>query len=153
MNKNIRYYSYDYIIGGCNFFFNNERNPKNSIDLTKFVNLIKEKSNYKLLINIYHNLVKTIQNFNMNDYIKDFDNPQLKPQYGETFFKNRMREINNYISKSILTIDEYFSHLIQYNVSTQDVLISRRNFIKYMQREGLKYSTEELDNILIKLIV
>ena len=30
----------------CNFFLNNERNPKNSIDSNKFVNLIKEKSNY-----------------------------------------------------------------------------------------------------------
>ncbi len=138
-----------YMNGGSNFFFNNEKNPKNSIDLTGFVNLIKEKSNYEgeLLINVYHYLVKTDREFNMNDYIKYFDNPQLKPQYDETFFKNAMREINNIISKSFLKIDEYFSHLIQYNVSTQDVVISRMNFIKYMQREGLKYSAEELDKI------
>ena len=83
----------------------------------------------------------------MNDYKNYFDNPKLKPKFDETYFQNVMRDFIKKVQKLHLKIDEYFSHLIQYNVNANDVVISRPNFIKYMQREKLNYSAEELDRI------
>ena len=138
-----------FINGGINFFFNNEKNPKDTIDLNGFVNLFKEKTNFngELLVHVYNYLVKTDREFNMNDYKNYFDNPKLKPAFDETYFQNAMRNINHNIERLHLKIDEYFSHLIQYNLSTKDNVITRPNFIKYMQRERLNYSAEELDKI------
>ena len=138
-----------YIGGGANFFFNNEKNPKDTIDLMGFVNLFKDKTNFdtELLIGVYNYLVKTDREFNMNDYKNYFDNPKLKPKFDETYFQNVMRDFIKKVQKLHLKIDEYFSHLIQYNVNANDVVISRPNFIKYMQREKLNYSAEELDRI------
>ena len=139
-----------YINGGKNFFFNNEINPKNSIDCETFVKLFKNKNvpyDGEILVNIYYFLVKNDREFNENDYMTYFDNPNFNIKFDEPKFLSMMRKLMSFVSQRNLKPDEYFDYLISYNKSTKDKVITRLNWIKYLQNENLKFSAEELDNL------
>ena len=57
------------------------------------------------------------------------------------------------IIKNILKIlkqfqaQEFFDYLVLNNYSTYDKVITRLNWIKYLQKENLGFSAEQLDNL------
>ena len=139
-----------YINEGKKFFFNNNVNPKNSVDCETFVKLFKNKGvpyDGEILVNIYYFLVKDDREFNENDYITYFDNPNNKIEFDEPKFLNMMRRLMAIISQRNLKPDEYFDFLISFNKSTKDKVITRINWINYLQNENMKFSAEELDNL------
>ena len=139
-----------YINDGRKFFFNNSINPKNSVDCETFVKLFKNKGvvyNGEILVNIFYFLVKDDREFNDNDYVTYFDNPNDKINFDEPKFLNMMRRLMSIISQRNLKPDEYFDFLISYNKSTKDKVITRLNWINNLQKENLKFSAEELDNL------
>ena len=139
-----------YINDGKKFFFNNSINPKNSVDCETFVKLFKNKGvpyEGEVLVNIFYFLVKDDREFNENDYITYFDNPNNKIDFNEPHFLNMMRKLMSIISQRNLKPDEYFDFLISYNKSTKDKVITRINWINYLQNENMKFSAEELDNL------
>ena len=58
-----------------------------------------------------------------------------------------MQKKINWISKKQFKAGEYFDYLVLNKVSTLDKLITRLNWIKYLQKENLGFSAEELDNL------
>jgi len=139
-----------YINNGRKFFFNNEINPKNTVNCENFVKLFKNKGvkyEGEVLVNIFYFLVKDDREFNENDYIIYFENPNNKIIFDEPKFLNMMRKLMSIISQRNLKPDEYFDFLISYNKSTKDKVITRLNWINYLQNENLKFSAEELDNL------
>ena len=139
-----------YINDGRKFFFNNNINPKNSVDCETFVKLFKNKGvvyDGETLVNIFYFLVKDDREFNDNDYVIYFDNPQDKINFDEPKFLNMMRKLMSIISQRNLKPDEYFDYLISYNKSTKDKVITRLNWINNLQNENMKFSAEELDNL------
>ena len=141
-----------YINCGKKFFFNNEINPKNSIDCETFVKIFKNKNvpyDGETLVNIYYFLVKNDREFNEEDYMTYFDNPKFNIKFDEPKFLSMMRKLMSCVSERNLKPDEYFDYLISYNKSTKDKVITRLNWIKYLQNENLKFSAEELDNLFL----
>ena len=138
-----------YINGGSKFLFNNNINQKNSIDSDMFIKLLVDKIPYdsETLKNVFHYLVKTDREFNMDDYIQYFDNPETKTKFDENYFLNMMKKIFDLMNRKQFSADEFFDHLLLNNVSTLDKVISRLNWIKYIQKEKLDFSAEELDNL------
>ena len=138
-----------YINGGVNFLFNNEINPKNTINCETFINILKDKVTYspETLKNVFIYLVKTDREFDMNDYINYFDNPETRITFDETYYLNMMKKIIKTISDNQYKVDEYFEHLLLNNISSLDKVITRLNWIKYMQKEKLGFSAEELDKL------
>ena len=139
-----------YINDGKKFFFNNEINPRNSVDCQTFVKLFKNKNvpyDGELLVNIFYFLVKNDRDFNENDYITYFENPSTKINYDEPKFLSMMKKLLSIISQRNLKPDEYFDFLISYNKSTKDKVIRRLNWIHNLQNENMKFSAEELDNL------
>ena len=138
-----------YINGGINFLFNNEINPKDTINCEIFIKILKDKvpCSPETLKNVFIYLVKTDRDFDMNDYINYFDNPETKITFDETYYLNMMKKIIKKISDNQYKVDEYFEHLLLNNVSTLDKVITRLNWIKYLQKEKLGFSAEELDNL------
>ena len=136
-----------YINGGVNFLFNNEINPKNSISCDTFIKILKDKVPYspETLINVFKYLVKIDREFDMNDYINYFDNPETRITFDEIYFLNMMKKIIKTISDHQFKVEEYFDHLLLNNVSTLDKVITTLNWIKYLQKEKLGFSAEELD--------
>ena len=135
-----------YINGGKNFFFSEE---KKSIDCDSFVNLFRNKNvpyDDALLVNIFYLLVKTDRNFNENDYINYFENPESKINFNEPHFLTMMQKLQNIISQRNLKPEEYFDFLISKNKSTKDKVLTRLNWINYLQSENMKCTAEELDN-------
>ena len=134
-----------YINGGKSFFFG-ER--KNSINCETFVNLFKSKNSpydEDILINIFFFLVKTDRNFNENDYYNYFEHPDMKINFNEPHFLVMMQKLQNIISQRNLKPEEYFDFLISKNKSTKDVVLTRLNWINYLQGENMKCTAEELD--------
>ena len=99
-----------YINGGVNFLFNNEINPKNTINCETFINILKDKVTYspETLKNVFIYLVKTDREFDMNDYINYFDNPETRITFDETYYLNMMTKIIKTISDNQYKVDEYF---------------------------------------------
>ena len=134
-----------YINGGRAFFFNEN---KKEIDCDTFVNLFKNKNapfDNDILINIFYFLVKTNRNFNENDYKNYFENPEMKINFNEPHFLNMMQKLQNIITQRNLKPEEYFNFLISKNKSTKDKVITRLNWINYLQGENMKCTAEELD--------
>ena len=138
-----------YINGGSKFLFNNNLNNKNTIDCDTFVKILKDKTslNEKLLIYAFRYLVKIDREFNMNDYINYFDNPKDKITFDEPYFLKMMKLIINLINYMQLKAEEYFDHLLSNNISSEEKVLTRLNFIKYIQNDQLPFSAEELDNL------
>ena len=139
-----------YINGGEKFLFNNEINPNNSLTCDMFIQIFGEKVPYdeETLINVFNYLVKTERLFNKNDYIKYFENPETKNEYNETYFLRMMEKIIDLISRKHFQAQEFFDYLVLNNFSTKDKVITRMNWIKYLQKEKfLGFSAEELDNL------
>ena len=138
-----------YINGGSKFLFNNITNPKNTIDCEMFIKLLGDKVPYdsETLINVFSYLVKTDRDFNMDDYIKYFENPETKIKFDEPYYLSMMQKIIDIISRKQFKAGEFFDYLILNNVSSLDKVITRLNWIKYMQKEKLGFSAEELDNL------
>ena len=138
-----------YINGGSKFLFNNNTNPKNVIDCEMFIKLLGDKVPYdsETLINVFSYLVKTDRDFNMDDYIKYFENPETKIKFDEPYYLSMMQKIIDIISRKQFKAGEFFDYLILNNVSSLDKVITRLNWIKYMQKEKLGFSAEELDNL------
>ena len=138
-----------YINGGKSFFFNNELNPKNTINCENFVNLFISKNvpyDKEALVNIFYFLVKTEREFNETDYNTYFENPESKISFNEPHFLVMMQKLQEKISERNMKPDEYFDFLISKNKSTKDKVITRINWINYLQSENMKSSAEELDN-------
>ena len=138
-----------YINGGPKFLFNNSINPKNIVDCKMFIKLLIDKVPYDAdtLKSVFSYLVKTDRDFNMEDYIKYFENPETKIKFDENYFLNMMKKINESISRKHLIADEFFDYLVSYNVSSYDKLIKPIDWIKLLQKENLGFSAEELDNL------
>ena len=139
-----------YINGGEKFLFNNEINPNNTLTCDMFIQIFGEKVPYdeETLINVFNYLVKTERLFNKNDYIKYFENPETKNEYNETYFLRMMEKIIDLISRKHFQAQEFFDYLVLNNFSTKDKVITRMNWIKYLQKEKfLGFSAEELDNL------
>ena len=138
-----------YINGGINFLFNNEINPKEKLDCETFIKILKDKVPYspETLTNVFIYLVKTDREFDMDDYINYFDNPEARITFDETYYLNMMKKIIKTISDNQFKVDEYFEHLLLNNISTLDKVITRLNWINYLQKEKLGFSAEELDKL------
>ena len=133
-----------YINGKENFFFNNDINLKNTVDCETFVKLFKNKNvlyEDEILKNIFYFLVKNDREFNINDYKTYFENNKNK--FDEPFFINMMKKLMSIISQRNLKPSEYFDFLISFNISTKNKVITRLNWIKYLQNEKMKFSAEE----------
>ena len=136
-----------YINGGKKFFFNDDNNP-NSIDCDTFINLFRNKNvpyDNDTLMNIFFFLVKTDRNFNENDYLNYFENPENAIEFNEPHFLMMMQKLQNIISERNLKPEEYFDFLISKNKSTKDKVLTRLNWINYLQSENMKSTAEELD--------
>ena len=138
-----------YINGGAKFLFNNNLNNKETIDCDTFVKILKNKSSFseEILIYAFRYLVKTDREFNMNDYINYFDNPNEKIIFDKPYFLKMMKIIINLINNMHLKAEEYYAHLISNNISTEEKVLTRLNWIKYIQNDQLPFSAEELDNL------
>ena len=138
-----------YINGGEKFLFNNEMNPNNTLSCEMFIQILGDKVPYdeETLINVFNYLVKTDRTFNKNDYLKYFENPESKIIYDEIYFLRMMEKIINLISRKHFQAQEFFDYLVLNNYSTYDKVITRLNWIKYLQKENLGFSAEELDNL------
>ena len=138
-----------YLNGGAQFLFNNNLNNKDTIDCATFVKILKEKSdiNEEILIYTFRYLVKTERDFNMDDYINYFDNPKDKINFDEPYFIQMMKKIINLVNTMSFKAEEYFDHLLSNNISTEEKVLTRINFIKYIQKDKLPFSAEELDNL------
>jgi hypothetical protein len=137
-----------YINGGSKFLFNNNINPKNVIDCEMFIKLLGDKVPYdsETLISVFSYLVKTDRDFNMDDYIKYFENPETKIKFDEPYYLSMMQKIIDLISRKHFKAGEFFDYLVLNNYSTYDKVITRLNWIKYLQKENLGFSAEQLDN-------
>ena len=87
-----------YINGGEKFLFNNEINPGNTLSCDMFIQILGDKVPYDedILSNVFSYLVKTNRDFNKNDYIKYFENPETKITYNETYFFENDGKNNRY---------------------------------------------------------
>ena len=138
-----------YINGGAQFLFNNKINNKNTIDCDTFVKLFKDKIPFseEIIVYVFRYLVKTDRDFNMNDYINYFDNPNEKIIFDEPYLLKMMKTIINYINSLDIKVEEYFDHLVANNVSTEEKTLTKLNWIKYVQNDHLPFSAEELDHL------
>ena len=138
-----------YINGGSQLFFNNSINDKDTIDCNTFVKILKDKTLIKdeLLIYFFRYLVKTDRDFDMNDFTIYFDNPKDKITFDEPYFIKMMKEIINVVISMQFKPEDYFNHLISNNISHEDKVLTRLNWIKYVQNDQLPFSAEELDNL------
>ena len=138
-----------YINGGSKFLFNNNINPKNTVDCEMFIKLLSDKVPYdsETLVNVFSYLVKTDREFNMDDYIKYFENPETKIKFDENYLLSMMQKIIDSISQKHFKAEEFFDYLLLNHVSTLDKVITRLDWIKYLQNEKLGFSAEELDNL------
>ena len=136
-----------FINGGINFLFKNGTNDTLSCD--NFIKILKEKTDYESeqLKDIFYFLVKTDRNFTLDDYFKYFEND--KKDLNETDYVTNMKLIINEINNKHLTPDEYFNHLLSYNISTKDKFITRINWIKYLQKEKINLTAKDCDNLFI----
>ena len=138
-----------YINGGSKFLFKNETNPKITIDCETFINIFKDKVPFspEILNNAFIYMVKTDREFNMNDFIKYFDDPDSKIIYDEPYYQKMMKKIIKKMQERKFKAEEYFDHLLTNNESTKDKVITRLNWIKYLQKEKIEFTAEETDKL------
>ena len=135
-----------FVNGGINFLFNNN---KNSLNCEDFIKILMEKTDfdYNTLKNVFYYLVKTDREFNIDDYFLYFEND--KKILNEEYYIDLMKIIINAVNNKHLTPDEYFNHLLSYNISTKDKYITRLNWIKYLRKEKINFSAKDLDNLFL----
>ena len=139
-----------YMHGGEKFLFNNEINKKDTIDLNTFILLLKDKSSLgpDILKNAFYYIVKTSRNMTIDDYNEYFASKNINTNiYDEQYLINMMKTLILKISEKFMNPQEYFDHLLSYNINTQLKVISRINWIKYMQLEKYDFHAEELDHL------
>ena len=136
-----------YINGGEKFLFNNEINPKSTIDVETFINIIKDKVPFspEVIHNAFIYMVKTDRELNMNDFIKFFENSESEKVYDDSYYKKMMTKIIQKINDRKYKAEEYFDRLLMYNISTKDKVITRLNWIKYLEKENINFTAEETD--------
>ena len=134
-----------FINGGINFLFN----KNNSLNCESFIKILKEKTDYDYITlkNVFYYLVKIDREFNIDDYFLYFEND--KKILNQEYYIQLMKVIINEINNKHLTPDEYFNHLLSYNISTKDKYITRLNWIKYLQKEKIRFSAKDLDNLFL----
>ena len=134
-----------FINGGINFLFSN----KNSLNYENFIKILKEKTDYDYdtLKNVFYYLVKSDREFTIDNYFLYFEND--KKILNEEYYIQLMKTIINEVNNKHLTPDEYFNHLLSYNISTKDKYITRLNWIKYLQKEKYGFSAKDLDNLFL----
>ena len=133
-----------FINGGINFLFKNENN---NLSCENFINIFKEKINcgIEMLKDVFYYLVKNDRNFTLEDYFKYFENN--KQDLNDNYYITKMKLIIEAINEKHLTPDEYFNHLLSYNISTKDKFITRINWIKYLRKEKINLSAKDCDNL------
>ena len=138
-----------YINGGAKFLFNNEINSKNTIDCETFINIFKDKVSFspEILNKVFIYMVKTDREFNMDDFIKYFDDPDSKIVFNESYYRKMMKKIIIKMYERKFKAEEYFEHLISYNISTKDKVITRLNWIKYLIKENFDFTAQETDKL------
>ena len=138
-----------YINGGAKFLFNNEKNPKNTIDCDTFIKIVKDKVPFspEILNNAFIYMVKTDREFNMNDFNKYFDNSESKITFDDSYYRKMMTKIIQKMYQRKFKAEEFFEHLLSYNISTKDKVITRLNWIKYLQKENINFTAEEIDKL------
>ena len=134
-----------FINGGITFLFKTEKN--NTLTCENFIKIFKEKTEYdsEVLKDFFYYLVKNDRNFTLDDYFKYFEND--KKDLNEYYYIENMKIIIKEINNKHLTPDEYFDHLLSYNISTKDKFITRINWIKYLQKEKINLSAKDCDNL------
>ena len=138
-----------YMNGGEKFLFDNEINKnKNTLDLNTFIELLQGKNSLgekELKIAFYY-IVKTNRDMTREDYYEFFAKKSKVKYFDEAYFINMMKKIILEINDKFMTSIEYFDKLLSYNESTQDKVISRINWVKYLQLENFNFNAEELDH-------
>ena len=138
-----------YMNGGEKFLFDNEINKnKNSLDINTFIKLFKDKNSLDedSLKSAFYYIVKTSRDMTREDYYEFFAKKSKVKFYDEPYFINMMKKIILTINDKFMTSSEYFDRLVSYNESTQDKVISRINWVKYLQMENFNFNAEELDH-------
>ena len=136
-----------YMNGGEKFLFNNNRDV---LDINTFVKLLKDKCSLDIntLKNAFYYIVKTNRDMTRDDYDEFFAKKSKKKLYDESYFINMMKKIILVINDKFMTSIEYFDRLLSYNESTQDKVISRINWVKYLiNKENFNFNAEELDHL------
>ena len=139
-----------YMHGGKDFLFNNEINNRNTIDINTFVKLIKDKSSLSvdILKNVFYYIVKTNRDMTIDDYNEYFVSKITNlNKYDEQYILNMMKKIILKMNDKFMNPSEYFDHLLSYNINTQLRVLSRLNWIKYMQLEKYDFHAEDLDHL------
>ena len=137
-----------YMNGGEKFLFNNTINKsKDTLDINTFIKLLKEKSDLDItsLKNAFYYIVKTSRDMTLEDYKEFFKKKSRVKLYDEQYFINMMKKIILVINDKFMTSSEYFDRLLSYNESTTDKVISRINWVKYLNLENFNFNAEELD--------
>ncbi|MCQ2816250.1 MAG: HU domain-containing protein [archaeon] len=133
-----------FVNGGKSFLF-----PEgvDSVSSEDFINLLSQKTKYTNteLTAVFNYLVKTNRNFNKDDYKRYFE--ETRKNFNNEFELSSMKAIGEVIERKHLKTDEYFDHLLSYNKSTKNKLITRQDFIKILQREKIGFSAEEIDHL------
>ena len=134
-----------FVNGGITFLFNN----KNSINCESFIKALKDKTeyDYDILKNVFYYLVKSDREFTIDDYFLYFEND--KKILNEEYYIQLMKVIITEVNNKHLTSDEYFNHLLSYNISTKDKYITRINWIKYLKKERINFSAKDSDNLFL----
>ena len=133
-----------YAAGGQRFLFKD----KNSISKNEFINLFLGQTNFseETLNAIYFFLIKSDRNFTVQDYKKYFDEDQRTMDY-----EFDLKVINNFkyaIEHANMKVDEYFSHLLTYNISRDSNVITRYDFHRiFLVEKYFNYSAQEIDHI------
>ena len=138
-----------YMNGGEKFLFNNDINKsKDTLDINTFIKLLKEKSNLDItsLKNVFYYVVKTSHDMTRDDYREFFKKKSRIKLYDENYFVNMMKKIILVINDKFMTSSEYFDRLLSYNESTTDKVISRINWVKYLNLENFNFNAEESDH-------
>jgi len=138
-----------YIHGGAKFLFNNDMNKKNTIDLKTFIKLLKDKSSLSVdkLKNAFYYIVKTSRDMTIDDYNEYFVQKNRESNiYEEPYFIKMMKKIIAEMEGKFMTPSEYFDFLLSFNISTQDKVINKLNWIKYLQLQKFNFNAEELDH-------
>ena len=135
-----------FVNGGINFFFTNN---KNTLNCENFIKIFKEKTDYdyNTLKNIFYYLVKNDREFTLDDYFLYFEND--KKVLNEEYYIELMKIIITAVNNKHLTPDEYFNHLLSYNISTKDKYITRINWIKYLKKEKISFASKDSDNLFL----
>ena len=132
-----------YAYGGKSFLF---PPPSTSISLSNFISKLSSTSfSPDALSSVFHYVTKSSRELTIADYDAFF--VESASTFTEDFFINAINAINRVIQRSQLKPNEYFSHMLSYNISRDANTIQRVDFHRICLVKKLKYSAEELDHI------